>query len=259
MYEQELEVMIQAGLLAKNAIMEIYNNGFSIEIKNDKSPVTEADKKADKIISTYLSERFPNYSLLTEESIDNLDRLNNDYCFIVDPVDGTKDFCAKNGEFATNIALVYKQEVVVGVIVIPSSGDVYFAIKNQGAYHLDSNGNKTKLLVNDKIDNLTLLTSRFHSTDFEKNLPLYDKRIKYVKCFGSSIKACKIASGEAEIHYRRGEGTKEWDIAPLDLLITEAGGYFIKPDGSKYLYNKKDVYNHDGYIITNKLENIYKE
>ena len=68
-----------------------------------------------------------------------------------------------------------------------------------------------------------------------------------------------IAEGLAEIHYRRGEGTKEWDIAPIDLIVKEAGGYFIKPDGSNYQYNKKDVYNHEGYIITNKLENIYHE
>ena len=259
MYELELKAMIEAGLLAREKIMEIYNQDFSIEIKDDKSPVTEADKKADEMISSYLKERFPTYSFLTEESLDNLSRLDNPYCFIVDPVDGTKDFCAKNGEFATNIALSFNHHVVVGVIIVPASKDVYYAVKGEGAYHLASDGTLTRLFVNDKIDELTLLTSRFHSTDFEKQLPSLDPRIKFVKCFGSSIKACKIASGEAEIHYRRGEGTKEWDIAPLDLLVTEAGGYFIKPDGSSYLYNKKDVYNHEGYIITNRLENIYKE
>lgn len=259
MYEKELTIMIKAGLLAREKILEVYNKDFAIEIKIDKSPVTEADKQADLIISNYLKEHFPSYALLTEESTDNLERLNNPYCFIVDPVDGTKDFCAKNGEFATNIALSYNNEIVVGVVIIPCSKDIYYAVKNEGAYYLNPNGEKTKLQVNNKTNDLTLLTSRFHSTNFEKELPSIDKRIKFVKAYGSSIKACKIASGDAEIHYRRGEGTKEWDIAPIDLIVKEAGGYFIKPDGTSYSYNKKDVYNHDGYIITNKLENIYKE
>ena len=98
-----------------------------------------------------------------------------------------------------------------------------------------------------------------HTSLTKKKLPSLDKRITNVKAHGSSIKACRIAEGEAEIHYRRGPGTKEWDIAPIDLLVTEAGGYFVKPDGTRYQYNKKDVYNHDGYIITNRLENIYKD
>lgn len=259
MFEKELKAMIEAGKLSREKILEIYNQGFDIEIKEDNSPVTAADKAADQMISSYLRGLFPNYSFLTEESTDDLSRLENDYCFIVDPVDGTKDFCAKNGEFATNIALAYKNEVVVGVVVIPVSGYIYYAVKGQGAYCLSPSGEITKIHVNDKTEELTLLTSRFHSSDYEKKLPLVDQRITKVEAHGSSIKACRIAEGKAEIHYRRGPGTKEWDIAPIDLLVTEAGGYFIKPDGSRYQYNKKDVYNHEGYIITNRLENIYKE
>lgn len=259
MWEKELEVMIEAGKLAREKILEIYHQPFEVEIKSDNSPVTMADKQADLMISQYLKKAFPEYSLLTEESIDDLKRLENDYVFIVDPVDGTKDFCAKNDEFATNIALSYCHEIVVGVVVIPAKGDIYFAIKGQGAYHLYPDGRKQRIHVNDKKDNLTLLTSRFHSTDYENNLPSVDKRITKVQCYGSSIKACKIAEGQAEIHYRRGEGTKEWDIAPIDLIVNEAGGFFVKPDLTTYQYNRADVYNHDGYIITNKLENIYKD
>ena len=142
---------------------------------------------------------------------------------------------------------------------IPAKGDIYYALKGEGAYHIYPNGETKRIHVNDKTDDLTLLTSRFHSSDFEKGLPSLDHRIKHVEANGSSIKACKIAEGLAEIHYRLNEGTKEWDIAPIDLIVKEAGGYFIKPDGSNYQYNKKDVYNHEGYIITNKLENIYHE
>lgn len=259
MYQKELVAMLEAGKLAREKILNIYHTDFNVEIKDDNSPVTLADKAADEIISSYLKERFPEYGFLTEESIDNEERLNKDFCFIVDPVDGTKDFVAKNDEFATNIALAYKGEIVVGVILIPAKGDIYYALKNQGAYHIYPDGQVKQIHVNCKSDNLTLLTSRFHSTEFEKNLPILDKRIAKVCCYGSSIKACMIAEGKAEIHYRKGAGTKEWDIAPIDLLVQEAGGYFVKFDGSRYTYNKKDVYNHDGYVITNRLENIYKE
>ena len=177
MWEQELKIMIEAGKKAQKKILEIYHQPFAVEIKSDNSPVTEADKQADKMISKILKENFPNYALLTEESTDDLSRLENDFCFIVDPVDGTKDFCAKNDEFATNIALSYKHEIVVGVVIIPAKGDIYYAIKGEGAYHLYPNGKVERIHVNDKKENLILLTSRFHSTEYEKNLPLIDHRI----------------------------------------------------------------------------------
>ena len=256
MWEKELKAMLEAGMLAREKILEIYKLDFEVEIKEDASPVTMADKAADLMISSYLRERFPTYAFLTEESEDTKERLNNDFVFIVDPVDGTKDFVAKNDEFATNIALSYKHEVVVGVIVIPATNHIYYAVKGEGAYHRYPDGRIERIHVNDKVDDLTLFTSRFHSTDFEKNLPLLDPRIKHVQTRGSSIKACHIAEGLGELHYRTSPGTKEWDIAPLDLLIHEAGGVFIKPDGTRYTYNRVDVYNREGYIAANRLDNI---
>lgn len=258
MWENELADMLEAGAMAREKILEVYHRPFDIEIKSDNSPVTEADKAADRIIFSYLKEKYPTYAFLTEESEDDKERLKNDFCFIVDPVDGTKDFCARNDEFATNIALAYKHEIVVGVIFLPSLGDVYYAIKNQGAYHL-KNGVVKRIHVNNKKNNLTLYTSRFHSSDFEKQIPTLDSRITKVEPHGSSLKACYIAEGLGEIHYRTNEGTKEWDIAPIDLLIKEAGGVFIKPNGESYTYNRDDVYNHEGYIIANCIENIYRK
>ena len=105
MFEKELEEMKIAAELARNEILKVYSQDFDVEIKSDDSPVTEADKNADAIIKKYLSEKFPTYAFLTEESLDDGSRLQNDYVFIVDPVDGTKDFVAKNGQFTTNIAL----------------------------------------------------------------------------------------------------------------------------------------------------------
>ena len=125
MFERELKVMIEACLEATKVIMEVYNRGFDVEIKSDDSPVTEADKRADQIIRTILHKEFPSYSLLTEESVDNLERRKNDYLFVVDPVDGTKDFVKKDGMFTINVGLVYKEEIVAGVVYIPCT-DTYY-------------------------------------------------------------------------------------------------------------------------------------
>lgn len=256
MYSNELRVAIDAGLLARKAILQVYEQDFDVEIKSDQSPVTEADKRADTIIKEYIKERFPTHSFLTEESEDDASRLQNDYVWIVDPVDGTKDFVARNGEFTTNIALAYRHEIVVGVVIVPVSGDVYFATKDGGAFHL-IHSRITRLEVSQKLDDLTMLTSRFHLKDEEiDKFKKYKDRIVRMETYGSSLKACRIASGLAEVSYRLSNGTKEWDTAASQIIVEEAGGVFVKPDGTRYTYNREDVYNREGYIIANRKENV---
>ena len=256
MWEKELQEAIKAGLEAREKIMEIYNKGFDVEIKEDNSPVTIADKTADMMIKNHLSKAFPAHAFLTEESEDNKERLNNDYVWIVDPVDGTKDFVARDGGFTTNIALSYKHELVVGVVVVPVTGEVYYATKDGGAYHL-VNGVATKIHVNDKLENLTVLCSVFHSNDAERALiEKHSDKIKNIAKFGSSLKACRIAEGLAEISYRMSAGTKEWDTGAIQIIVKEAGGVFVQPDGTELTYNREDVYNRKGYIICNRKENI---
>ena len=107
-YNKELQVALDAIKQASKVVMEIYHDDFTINIKNDNSEVTNADLNSEKIIKTHLVENFPNYAILSEESTDSLERLNNNYCFIVDPLDGTKDFVNKTNNFAINIALACK-------------------------------------------------------------------------------------------------------------------------------------------------------
>ncbi len=257
MWEKELQAAIEAGLLAKEKIMEIYHQKFDVEIKDDNSPVTIADKTADRIIREYLHEKFPTHAFLTEESEDNKERLNNDFVWIVDPVDGTKDFVARDGEFTTNIALCYKHKIVVGVVVAPALDELYFASANNGAFYQKLGQKPVKIHVNDKIDDLTVLTSVFHFNDAEKALiEKHSDRIKHVMKKGSSLKPCAIAHGLAEITYRHSPNTKEWDTAACQLVVEEAGGLFVEPDGSPITYNREDVYNRKGYIVVNRKENI---
>lgn len=258
MFEAELKGMLIAGSLAKEKILEIYNTPFSVEIKDDNSPVTLADKTADKIIREFLSKEFPTYAFLTEESEDDKSRLNNDYVFIIDPVDGTKDFVARDGGFTINIALSYKHESVVGVVIIPVTGEIYYAVKGLGSFYMENPTQKTvKIHVNDKLDNLTVLTSVFHLNDLEKALiEKHKDKITNVIKKGSSIKPCYIAHGKAEISYRMSAGTKEWDTAASQVIVEQAGGLFVKPNGERIYYNREDVYNREGYIIVNRKENI---
>lgn len=257
MWEKELQAAIEAGKRARVKIMEFYNHGFDVEIKEDNSPVTIADKTADKIIREYLHEQFPEYAFLTEESEDSDARLSNDYVWIVDPVDGTKDFVAKDDQFTTNIALAYKHELVVGVVLAPATGDIYYASKGQGSYHIFPDGRVVKIHVNDKLEDLTCLCSVFHMNDKESALiEKHSDKIKHIKKVGSSLKPCQIAEGLAEITYRMSAGTKEWDTAACQLVVEEAGGVFVEPDGARITYNRKDVYNRKGYIVVNRKENI---
>ena len=256
MFEKELKEAINAGLKAKDGIMKYYRDGFDVEIKEDDSPVTQADKNADKEIREYLQKLFPNYAFLTEESDDDLSRLNNDYVWIVDPVDGTKDFIDKDDQFTTNIALAYKHEAVVGVVVIPARNEVYYAAKGQGAYHL-KDGKVTKIHVNDKTSDLTVLCSRHHVNDTELALiKANEAKITKKETYGSAIKPCRIAEGLAEITFRCSSGTKEWDTAASQVIVEEAGGYFLDPKGKRIMYNRLDVYNRGGYEVVNTMKNF---
>lgn len=256
MWEKELKDAIAAAKKALPIIMEIYQRDFVVEIKSDDSPVTLADKKADEIIKKYLLKRYPNYGFLTEESLDDPSRLEKEFVWIIDPVDGTKDFVAKNGEFTTNIALVQNHKVVVGVVMIPASGICYYACEGQGSFKRDKNGDH-RLHVSNKVKNLTVLCSRFHFKPEEQALiNRHSNLITKKETYGSSLKACYIAEGLAEISYRLSSGTKEWDTAASQIIVTEAGGLFFKPDGRPIFYNKVDVINHEGYLIVNLAENI---
>ena len=257
MWEKELQAAIEAAQLVVPKILEVYHStDFGIEIKGDNSPVTIADKMADNMIREYLSKIYPTYAFLTEESEDDLSRLENDLVWIVDPIDGTKDFIAKDNEFCTSIGLAYKGEIVVGVISAPALGELFYASKGQGAYKL-KDGVKTKLHVSDKTSDLTYFASVFHEKEPEINaVAKHSDVIKRKIKVGSALKACRIAEGKGELFYRLGPGSKEWDVAAMDIIMVESGGVFCEPDGSKIVYNRKDVYQRKGYIAANKKENI---
>ena len=149
-YMRELEVAKKAAVLAGQAIMEVYNSAdFGVEYKKDNSPLTKADKESNDVIVSMLKEPFPNHAILSEEEKDNLDRLNNPLCFVVDPLDGTKEFLKRNGQFTVNIALSEEHHSVMGVIYVPVTGELYYAAKGYGSF-LEKDSVVTELHVSEE-------------------------------------------------------------------------------------------------------------
>lgn len=255
MFEKELQVVLETIKLAKETILSIYNNGFDVSIKEDNSVVTNADLASEKIIRESLIKNFPSYAILSEETNDSKERLTNDYCFIVDPLDGTKDYVNKTNNFAINIALAYKNEIVLGVIAVPCRDIYYYAIKGQGAYKIENN-KVSQIHVSDRKENLRMLTSQFFfnsNAEYENN-PL----IESLTPIGSSYKAGLIAEGKAEFCVKFDDHTKEWDTAPSEIIIREAGGVMSDMYGAINKYNRENFVNTNGFIIANNIDVLNK-
>ncbi len=255
MFEKELNAMILAAKKSSKEIMDIYRKGFHVSEKEDFSPVTDADIASNGIIRKTLSP-FTDIGWLSEEDADDLTRLDKRMLFVVDPLDGTSDFVDKDDSFGVNIALVVDKKPVLSVIAIPAQDKIYYAVKGKGAYYLD--GEKSvPLHTSDKTNNLIFLVSKTHVS--EKDRELIDKNrdiIKEVVPLGASTKAVAIASGDADCCVRYTKMTKEWDICAPNLLIQEAGGIFVDTKKQPFVYNRKNVYNLDGYCMFNRKETM---
>lgn len=241
--------VIEVAKEASKEIMKIYHSeDFNIKSKDDNSPVTIADLKANEIIIDGLK-KISSYPIVTEETpVKYHIRKNWKQFWLVDPLDGTKDFIAKNGEFTINIALIENNKPILGVVYIPVNDDIYYASKDKGAYK-----NGKKIYNNSSRKDLIGSDSNFHSTQATKDF--FEKyKIKNIKRFGSSIKICKLAEGEIDI-YPRFNGTKEWDTAAIHIIANEAGCKLIDIETNKELvYNKENIKNNFFIASRNNLE-----
>ena len=250
-FDKQCSDMIEVCLKAMSKVMEYYKNGFDVEIKSDNSPVTDADKQSDLIIKSFLKDKYPTYAFLTEESNDDKARLNEKYVFIIDPLDGTKDFVAKDDMFAINIALVEEHTPVVGVVGIPAQNKIYFAIKDYGSYLLENDAFK-RIYASDRTDNLVMSCSVFHSGKTDQEIfDKFQNRILKKHPLGSALKSCLIAEGKVDCCFSSSGKTKEWDTCAPQIIVEESGGHFTTFYGDKITYNREDVYNRNGYAAYN--------
>ncbi|MFZ1291344.1 MAG: 3'(2'),5'-bisphosphate nucleotidase CysQ [Melioribacteraceae bacterium] len=244
--------LIQICNNAGQEILKIYNSdNFEFELKKDNSPLTKADKISHEIIEQGLIELTPSIPILSEEGkeIAFTERKNWKSFWLVDPLDGTKEFIKRNGEFTVNIALIENNLPVLGIIHIPVIVETYFGMLETGSFKIDKFGNKSEIKVSSKSleDELNVVQSRSHSGDEENEFYSHFK-IKERISKGSSLKICLVAEGKAELYFRGGP-TWEWDTAAGHAILISAGGYFMNKDKSNLIYNKKDPRNY-GFIAS---------
>ena len=254
---KNLALAIEASLKAGEAIMEIYDQGFEVEIKSDNSPLTKADKASSKIIAQDLEQT--SIPVIDEESkqLPFSERKGWELCWIVDPLDGTKEFIKRNGEFTVNIALVKEGKPLLGVIYVPATKVIYFAdvVKNK-AFRSQLKSHQTSfetiLDTAERIEpeapgeKLKVVGSRSHmneeTTNFIQGLQSEGKTVEIVSK-GSSLKFCLVAEGSAHI-YPRFAPTMEWDTAAGQALCNAVGVDVISTKTNEaLLYNKEDLLN----------------
>ncbi|MFL4469317.1 3'(2'),5'-bisphosphate nucleotidase CysQ [Tateyamaria armeniaca] len=246
-YDVLIPVIRKLALEAGDKIMEIYGqDDFDVKSKSDDSPVTAADEAADALISAGLRSAFPDVMLVTEEQAAT-HRTSGDTFLIVDPLDGTKEFVHRRGDFTVNIALVEGGVPTRGVVYAPAKGRMFFtqadgqSVEETGALDTDTMGDLTPIRVADS-DNAALLVVASKSHRDQATDDYINKySVKDMKSAGSSLKFCLIATGEADLYPRVGR-TMEWDTAAGHAVLSGAGGKVVRFDDHTPL-----VYGKDGY------------
>lgn len=264
-----LNLAIQASIEAGEAIMKIYQQDFEVEIKSDNSPLTIADQKSNEVIMNYL--QTTPIPIISEENkqLEYSERNSWKQCWIVDPLDGTKEFIKKNGEFTVNIALVENQKVQMGVIYVPATKHLYFADVNQNLakelilkdvnmdveeIHQHSNS----LHAQSSQEAIRIVGSRSHmnedTTNFIASVEQQTNKKVEIVSKGSSLKFCLVASGEADI-YPRFAPTMEWDTAAGQAICKAVGLSVIDQNtGKEMLYNRENLLNNY-FMVSNQKSN----
>jgi len=240
-----LEQICQIAKKAGAAIMEIYDGDHAVEFKDDKSPLTAADKASHEVIAAGLKALTPDIPILSEEGRDipYQERKNWERFWLVDPLDGTKEFIKRNGEFTVNIALIEGNTPVLGVVYVPVPDKMYVGVVGEGAFVQQGEEEPGSIQVRraDPENGLTVVMSRSHPS---AELAEYLKNINVAEALpvGSSLKLCVVAGGKADLYPRLGP-TMEWDTAAGQAVVLAAGGTVKTLDGEDLSYNKENLLN----------------
>ena len=248
----DMKKIITIAQQAGEAIMQIYQNDVSVEYKEDQSPLTEADLASHHLICGELSKFYPDIPILSEESADTFTLADENACFwCVDPLDGTKEFIKKNDEFTINIALIYNQQPILGVIGVPAKNMVYAAVKGEGAFKQQGKNELQKIHVKPlDPDHLTFAVSRSHLDDRTK--AMVDEYEAQILQAGSALKLAYVAEGLVDVYPRFGP-TMLWDVAAGQCVIEESGGQVLRAENQQPMtYNTHHLKNNS-FIATNEL------
>lgn len=240
------EIARQAG----TAILGIYEQDFDVMEKTDKSPLTQADLAAHHVIVKELQSLTPDIPVLSEESaaIPYQTRAQWQTYWLIDPLDGTKEFIKRNGEFTVNIALIHGGKAVLGVVHVPVSQITYYGDSERGAFKMGTDGNSVAIQVRPKHETpLRVVGSRSHAGD--SLLKFMDKLGQHeIISMGSSLKLCLVAEGKADIYPRLGP-TSEWDTAAAQAVVEAAGGRVTDTEMKPLAYNTKESFLNPYFFV----------
>jgi len=246
----DLQSLTALARKAGDAIMQVYDTDFSVSEKSDHSPLTEADMAAHHIICDTLAELTPDIPVLSEESasIPFSERQQWQRYWLIDPLDGTREFVKRNGEFTVNIALIDNHQSVVGVIYAPVKNWMYYASRGHGAFKQTDNQQAVAIHVSEKAKTpMRIAGSRSHAG--ESLLAFLQKIGEHeLLPMGSSLKSCLVAEGVADLYVRLGP-TSEWDTGAAQCIVEEAGGRLTQTDLQQLQYNTKDSLLNPHFLV----------
>ncbi|MGY3438219.1 MULTISPECIES: 3'(2'),5'-bisphosphate nucleotidase CysQ [unclassified Marinovum] len=252
-YDELTRVIRKLALEAGDVIMEIYeSDDFDVKSKSDDSPVTAADEAADALISAGLREAFPDVTLVTEEQSDSHEE-KADTFLIVDPLDGTKEFINRRGDFTVNIAYVENGVPTRGVVYAPAKGRLFYtnsvghSVEEEGPFAKDTAGTQSPIKVREADNNALMVVASKSHRDQATDDYIGKYAVEDMKSAGSSLKFCLVATGEADIYPRLGR-TMEWDTAAGHAVLNGAGGRVVRFDNHAALAYGKDGYANPFFI-----------
>ncbi|HRQ88466.1 MAG TPA: 3'(2'),5'-bisphosphate nucleotidase CysQ [Bacteroidia bacterium] len=247
----DIEQVKRIARAAGAAILEVYGTEFAVDVKSDDSPLTDADRRSNAVILAGLAEMAPDVPVISEETqaLPYEQRRSWEQFWLVDPLDGTKEFVKRNGEFTVNIALVRGTVPVAGVVYQPVGDHLYWAVEGQGAWKSSGGASAVRLQSSphySELDEVVVVASRSHLTEevreFVASLEGEGKRVEF-RSAGSSLKLCLVAEGVADVYPRLGP-TMEWDTAAAHAVALEAGRRVVEHGtGEALRYNKENLLN----------------
>jgi 3'(2'), 5'-bisphosphate nucleotidase len=242
-----LDEVAAIGEAAGKRILEVYQRPFDVQHKDDGSPLTEADRAAHELILARLRVLAPDLPVLSEESATIEYRVRSGWTrfWLVDPLDGTREFVKRNGEFTVNIALIDDGRPVLGVVHVPVTGVTYLGLRGVGAWKIEGGTRQAIRVRMYRGGRATVVASRSHRGEaVDRFLARLEARegVYDTASYGSSLKLCLVAEGAADIYPRLGP-TSEWDTAAAQCVVEAAGGRVINLDGMPLHYNKPDILN----------------
>jgi 3'(2'), 5'-bisphosphate nucleotidase len=257
-----VEALIPAALAAGRAILDVRRRGHAVERKSDFSPVTEADRLAEAIILEAIAKHAPDIPVVAEEAVDagRIPKVGRAF-FLVDPLDGTKEFINGNDDFTVNIGLVRDTAPVLGIVYAPATGTLYFGVAGAGAWKAPVSNDKpaarVAIHVRPPPPEIRVVASRSHRTP-ETDAYIRKFEVEGLVAAGSSLKFCLVAAGEADLYPRMGT-TMQWDTAAGDAVVRAAGGSVVTMDGSPLAYGPSEAdgavaFRNPWFIVTGGIE-----